>query len=660
MRALYYVLLLVTPLLMTNQTSEMFELPKILFIYTIVSTISILWLWGAAVGKIHLSVRREHFVVGVFVLAQMLATVFSVDLHTSIFGYYGRFNGGLLSTIMYALLYFIATQIFDYNSFRKLLIFSVVSSIFVLMWGIPGRLLGVDLSCVLFRGDFSTSCWTNEFRPQERMFSTIGQPNWLGVYLMAHVFIGIYLLLNQIRTHRYRQSTTSLRANSIVSFRACREMCRGCSYIYVIYIALMAFGVFLTGSRSSEVGLVVGAIVGGLMLIHHQGKHTLSRISLGLVITGGILIGAWYGYKLWSSRTDEITHSGTIRLIVWEGALKLAARYPFLGTGPETFAYTYFLTRPEAHNFTTERDFIYNKVHNEFLHFLANSGVLGFATYAYLIYSFLRSLKHRQGGYVLISGIVGISVANFFGFSTTTSQLLLFILPAFGLLHESGQSSVVPPSRESQGDPFGTTEGQSSRQYPSNLLKAHRGSYLGVIPTPHLRAEGSLFIKIVCTTIALLLWAGTTKYFIDYYRADLAYAQALQDQSAGDSVQSVESFTKALGLRFEHIYADKFALVSAQTAYVLAQVNDKATYAEQVSGFIRIAERMQNVAIRSSPANPMYWKDRVRMYKVLVEVVPTTDKPRIQMQISNAISTTARLSPTDLEVREWRSLNSAK
>jgi O-antigen ligase len=588
----YYVLIFITPLLMSNQTSEMFEFPKILIIYVIAFTVFALWLIDFIIHRRSVRIPSLVVVVGVFLASQMLATATSVDIHTSIFGYYGRFNGGLLSIIAYCILFFVALQTFDRKTFYTLLKVSLAASMVVLLWGLPGRLLGVDMSCILYRGEFSTACWTNEFRPQERMFSTLGQPNWLGVYLTMHVFMGLFLWIRKTQ----------------VTFRDMIKPTKR-TILYGIYTLLVAFGVVLTGSRSSEMGLFGGLVALILIYLWKRGKKAHVKILAILIILNVIVFGAWYAYRLSDSKTDKITHSGTIRLIVWEGALKLASRYPLTGTGPETFAYTYFLTRPEAHNNTTERDLIYNKAHNEFLNFLATTGLIGFSAYIFMLFMMIRPLLQSKEGSILAGGIIAMSIANFFGFSTSTGQMLLFLIPLYGLLQKD------------------------------------------ILPVTHTH-KSHVWVKNILVALVFGGWALTMRYFYNYYQADLSYAKATSLQYASSYIESIDAFTKALGYRFEHIYADKFALTVAQTAYVLSEADTEKIYGSQIQSYIKMAESIQTAALQSSPQNPMYWKDRVRMYLLIQDVVNAKDKKDIQLQIKTAIARATQLAPTDLEVRE--------
>jgi hypothetical protein len=147
-------------------------------------------------------------------------------------------------------------------------------------------------------------------------------------------------------------------------------------------------------------------------------------------------------------------------------------------------------------------------------------------------------------------------------------------------------------------------------------------------------------------------------YFYQYYEADLAYARASSLQFSQAYIESIDAFAQALGYRFEHIYADKFALTVAQTAYLLSEVDKEKAYETQIQSYVTMAQEIHTAALRSSPHNPMYWKDRVRMYRMIESVVPEKERKQIALQISAAIDEASRLAPTDLEVREMKGSNS--
>ena len=203
---LYYILFFVLPFVVLPVNSELFEFNKMLFIYAIAILIGGMWILRCFQEK-RFVIRKSPFDIplALFLCSQIVSTLVSIDTHTSIFGYYGRFNGGLLSTFTYMFLYYAFISNLEINKkeiVRVLLGISIASSIGVVLWGIPGK-FNHDLSCLLFTNKFDNTCWTAQFKPAERMFSTLGQPNWLGAYLAVNFFLSVFILFSS-QTRRSR------------------------------------------------------------------------------------------------------------------------------------------------------------------------------------------------------------------------------------------------------------------------------------------------------------------------------------------------------------------------------------------------------------------------------------------------------------------------
>ncbi len=592
---LYSCLFVIVPLIMSTQTSEMFEIPKMLTVYVFTTGIIAAYLVGVALRVWMPRYRIVGYLLFLWVLTQGLATFFSIDWYTSVFGYYGRYNGGLLSTVMYAALIYIGIQIFDRQNLKLLWFIALLTGCMVLIWGLPGRLLNFDLSCYVFRGEWTISCWTDDFRPHERMFSTLGQPNWLGTYF-AVLVLAAYGLAQQV-TQQWKR--------------------------YVMYgmSIFLSLGLWFTGSRSAQLGLLIGA---ALLLARYLSSKLSKRVFLSIatiIVAICIGIGGWYVRSLVRISPGSITHSGSIRLIVWEGAIKLFARYPLLGTGPETFAYAYPLTRPARHNLTTEKDFIYNKAHNEFLNILASSGVVGFSGYILLIGSALY-ISYQKKRYALTAAMVALHVANFLGFSTSNTQLLLVLLltDSFARL-----DTLVSASRQ-----------HLSRWTGRSILAA--------------------VISLVLVGLATL---SAYQYWLHYIVADIYYARALSESQSGQYLESLSSYQRAYRYRAEHLYENRFALVAAQAASTLAsQMNEEITITyDDVESLERLALLLQTRALSRSPSNPVYWRDRAKLGIYLSSIA--TDEAQIARYhelVDTSIAQAQKLAPTDLSLAEIRGL----
>ncbi len=437
---LFGVLLFLVPLVLWPFTSELFEFNKMILVYLI--TVAIVFVWGARmIYEKKFIFRRTILDIPfiVFLGSQLISTLLSIDPLTSWLGYYSRFNGGLLSSICYILLYWAFVSNIDRRGVIKLIKTTLVSAVIVSIYGVLER-LGID-----------KNIWQQDV--QHRVFSTLGQPNWLSAWLVA------LIPLSWAFMPKGDEKITKQNAFG---------------YILPYFLSFLFFTTILfTGSRSGLLGFAVADLCFWAMAFWKYKSRSLKPflISNSLAVVAILLFGTqWIGSliagnqipiisKLFtkSQTTNAIatqaggtalenggTESGEIRKIVWQGAIDIWKNYPIFGTGVETFAYSYYLFRPAAHNMTSEWDFIYNKAHNEYLNFMANTGTFGILAYlamiGFALYLMVRGFWIDSGksenGHTLISaafisGYLSILVTNYFGFSVVPIQILFFLYPAF-------------------------------------------------------------------------------------------------------------------------------------------------------------------------------------------------------------------------------------
>ena len=127
-----------------------------------------------------------------FLILQTLSTFISIDKFTSIFGYPTRLNGGLLSQFAYLAIFASALINLTADRARQLIMAAIVAALAVSFWGIPGY-FGRDPSCLILTGKLTSTCWQKDFDPTLRIFSTMGQPNWLASYLVIVIPLAIAL-----------------------------------------------------------------------------------------------------------------------------------------------------------------------------------------------------------------------------------------------------------------------------------------------------------------------------------------------------------------------------------------------------------------------------------------------------------------------------------
>lgn len=433
----YFALAIITPLIFTTQNTELYEVPKMMFVYTAATVIlfaTILkWLLEK---KVALPKNKAFMAFAALTFVQLLSTFTSQDKYTSIFGFPSRLNGGMLSQLTYLVIFGGALINLNPQKAKKIIYSIIVTALVVSLWGIPAH-FGRDPSCFVLTGKLSSTCWQKDFDPTLRIFSTLGQPNWLASYLV----LTLPITLSLVFVFKRRKTRIFLIAASSLIFLA----------------------IILTNSRSGALGAAISIAV---FLILAGTKTIRSNIkTLALLTVVFTVITLFFASSLKArinqtvpspvtqqlsdpetqqpnSPANSPTESGLIRLIVWKGAIEIFKTSPILGTGPETFVSAYYLTRPTEHNQTSEWEFFYNKAHNEFLNYLANTGALGLVAYltfaVITIYQIAQVSKKRteesQITKAAAGGIIGYLVTIFFGFSTVATQTIAMVIIASSLV----------------------------------------------------------------------------------------------------------------------------------------------------------------------------------------------------------------------------------
>lgn len=529
-------------------------------VYLLTTLIVAIHLYRFSRYKIPLLHLSPHSIVLlIFLGTQIISTLISVDPHTSIFGFYSRLNGGLLSIICYITLALILPLYLDEKLKNYLIYTSLFSGLLVSIYGILQH-FGID-----------ARFWVQDV--QARVFSTFGQPNWLAAYLC---------ILLPFSTSKFLSSKNSL-------------LTTGYLLLTTIYYLCLLF----TKSKS---GILATIITLGLYFFLHffqSKKISLLQITVySLLITLSLTINNPIKDKLFpkkliieNSKIENlvITPSADIRKIVWEGALKLWQRFPLFGTGVETYAYSYYWTRPASHNLTSEWDFLYNKAHNEYLNYLATTGTFGIVAYLLVILSSVYLLVRYQQYYLLCS-LLSILITNYAGFSVVVISLYFYLLPSL-----AAAKTIDSPIRR---DPT-----LSSPIFPFLLL-------------------AFLFFFISKT--------------ISFYLADIAYSQAETAEDHSDYQAGYDYIKSALSLRpNEPNYLMELSSISAKMA---ATSKNSSLIDESIS--------TSKQAMSISPSNINFWKERAQNFYYL----STIDTQKYLPLAIDSLQKAAILAPTDAKL----------
>ena len=605
----FYLLFFLVPLIMTPWNYELFEFNKMLLVYFFTIIIVCGWLIKMIVAKKFLF-RKSFWDIPLLVFfgSQFISFLISIDHHTSLWGYYSRFNGGLVSIISYLLLYWALVSNLNKKQTLNVIYYVLASTVIVSLYGIAEH-FGID-----------ANAWVQDVR--NRVFSTLGQPNWLAAWLIALIPLTWALTLE----------------NWQLGFKNWRF------YLYPLAFAIYFLCLLYTKSRSGLLGFGVTMAAFWPLIIwlkRKQIKNIVKPIGVmvGLILIFALLVGTpWTpiltNFKNQKSnvKTEEkktengqispilISESSDIRKVVWKGAIEVWKHSPIFGTGVETFAYSYYWQRPREHNDLSEWDFLYNKAHNEYLNYAATTGTIGLLAYLGLIGTFIFwSLKKFTSkkinedftlyilNYSLFAGFASILVTNFFGFSVVAVNLLFFLLPAL---------VAVLTSKEASPKKAG--------------LKIKKAGFLALTPWQLIT-----LIATITFSFYLLYLNGR------YWYADTRFALGDKLDKGSQTNQAFIEYQKAVKIRPEPIYRDELGVTAASLAASAFQ-QEQATLSSQLVDF---AIKQSDAALKISPYNINFWKNRTRLFYSLSEI-----DSKYNQEALKSLIRASELAPTDAKI----------
>ncbi|MDR0463383.1 MAG: O-antigen ligase family protein [Pseudomonadales bacterium] len=625
---IFGLFLVTLPFVFTWVNSELFEVPKMLWTYSFTIILVACYCFRMIHEKRFIFKRTFLDIpLLIFVISQILSTIFSIHPRTSLLGYYTRLNGGLFATFTYIALYYVVVNNITLIRIKKILLVVFYACIFNSLWAILEH-FGRSFSCLLITSRFDVACWVQDV--QSRVFGTFGQPNWLAAYNLTLIPIGLALLgLDNLKKYHKVLIGTSV-------------------------VALFTAVIF-TGSRSGLLAAVAGiifAIVGTLFIRWwKQPKHQFLEFknyrSLTIVSVILIVVTLFFGTRYTPSLHEIFTHdpnaeptteqrimpfdeysehtvrydeggtdSAEIRMIVWRGALRVWQRYPIFGSGVETFAYSYYLDRPMEHNLVSEWAFLYNKAHNEFLNYLATTGLFGFLSYIAIFIAlivktvpYIWNKKHSINRRLLLVGVLGSTMAlgmsNFFGFSTVAVQVMQFTFFALAALIIRNEASGIAKIK--------TSPASKSTDYKS-------WQYVLVLAT-------------IVTSAMLLI------NVYDYWRADVYYARGRSLIVRGQSTAGLELIHNAIrrNPREAMFYSD-LSDFYAQLAVAHHNAGNTAASHEALQSSLSNLEIAHNL----NPVHLNYFRTRTRIFTNLAQI----DEMFLEFARDNLRASMA-LSPTD-------------
>ena len=399
MEAAWLLALIVTPLFFNIYSSRVFEPDKI----TLMRSLALLALAAWLVKIIREGGLRFDYLrgrlespaaffrvplvvpVGALVVVYMIATVFSVAPHASLFGSYQRLQG-TFTTFSYLTLFAALVA----NLRRRAQVDRLLTT--VVICSLPAALYGIiqhyRLDPLPWGGDTTA-----------RVTANMGNAIFLAAYLIMTAPVVLGRVVTTFRSILTDDDPRYLLLN----------IGRAAIYIFIFAVNLVA--IWFTSSRGPWLGLLAGLFFFGILLALYWRVRwlTLSAIGLGALLAVFLVaLNIPNGPLETLRQTPGVgrlgrvfeTEGGTgrVRVLIWSGVVELMlphppleypdggrdmwnALRPLIGYGPEALYVAFNRFYPPALGQIEARNASPDRSHNETFDALAFTGLLGLAVY---------------------------------------------------------------------------------------------------------------------------------------------------------------------------------------------------------------------------------------------------------------------------------------
>jgi O-antigen ligase/tetratricopeptide (TPR) repeat protein len=442
------VFILFFPLFVYRLTFYPYIFPKIIAFQILVEIIFFAWLILAIYKKEYWPNFKNPLVsaLTIFVGVLILTAFTGVDISRSFFSTQERMTG-VLTMIHFWLWFLILSSVFkEEKDWQKMIWASLLCSFLVGLYGL-GQKIGLKF---LLKGD------------EWRMSSTLGNPIYLGVYSMLHIFLAGFLFLKERKFWRWL-TLFLLLFNLIIMFLSAT---RGTVLAFIL--TTFTFVTFLIFNKKTKRQKIVLATIFILAILFLIGVYLFFQTPKAMPIKSKLpfYLYRFLDFKTFVSGIDQ-------RTIPWQIGLGGFKERPIFGWGWENFNIIfnkYF--KPQIYRWG-EPSTWFDRSHNQLIDILSLTGILGAVSYLFVWLAifwllFRRFKKENQTRLSLI--VLGLMFLAYF-----IQNLTVFDTPAPLIIFYFGLGLV-----------YFTTKSNTDRQIQSNTKNVKLNSRFNRPPLPIL------------------------------------------------------------------------------------------------------------------------------------------------------------------------------
>ena len=346
----------------------------------------------------------DLFVLG-FLAVGILSTVFSIDKTSSLYGFYGRFDNGLLGLLSLGILYFVITNNLEAKRVAGLLK--------TFLWS---GFTAVLLSYLAIFGVLAKLSFLPGVMRQIIFNPTSASLEGFSVFLAVLATLLVGLMLTRTGIGKIKSMAH-----------------------WVLLTAILGLMVVIDFTAAWLVLLVTLTLFVALSLWKKIFRPNVNRLLIPIFL---ILIAA-AGIPFQSQGSianlprEQVLNQGTSWGIGWGSALN-DAKTGFLGSGIGTFHYNFSKEKPLSFNQNWLWQIRFDRAGSHLAEILATMGFLGILSYLVIIGLFLMMsyfmLQKVNGGLPLLMVFVALLVGQFFYYQNTTLALLFWLSLAISVV----------------------------------------------------------------------------------------------------------------------------------------------------------------------------------------------------------------------------------
>ncbi|MBI5465757.1 MAG: tetratricopeptide repeat protein [Candidatus Kerfeldbacteria bacterium] len=627
------LMVFLVPLTFLPWTFEMFEFNKQFVLLGLGIVLLVVWLSRVVVlRETSLTKSWLNWAVLAWLLAVSLATAFSIDAVTSILGFYGRFNGGLASTVAYLMLYYLVLQTARDEGQTS--------------WLVGSWLCGVGSSAAILLLQIMGLRWLPFPVAQLPSFSPLGGSlNVVAITLAASLPLALF----------FAQAAATL-------------IYRSLSLIFSLLVLVV---LFIIDYQLGWVGLVVGS-VSWLGLIFWKNESVGFKWTMLPALALLLAVVAWPLSTPTLTRLSVPVEVNLSMSSSWKIAWQNVQANPVLGTGPETFIYGFSKYKPDNFNDSNFWAYRFDKASSELAQLLGTTGSLGLAAYLAVIalglYLSWRLIKDRSGSSwylraAVVSSFLVLVVGNIFYFSSTVlASFWWLILGLIASLSSRGERhiSLLTSPRASFSFSFGLAV----------VVLLGLGIWFGLgrflaADMAYARAQvSSQRLDTLDQANAELVRAVTLNPWRDTYRIGLAQVFLAQaNREAASPVGKTDQAKQAQLARLQQYVASSIAAARSATELARENVANWEALGSIYRGSVLFAKDAEpwiiasfEQAVKLEPSNPALYTELGKAYLISAnrkrqEASQAQEKDKTRLEAEAASQVARALEQFDLAIK---------